>query len=237
MHQWEFRSRFRRHAFGWRSQPAIQRIRQAVTEIKRAARRDPVLGAEGAVLLLERISPALENVDSSSGAIGTAVNKALDALVPLIAEVVADIELREGWLDRLWAAVVAAGADPKEAANVLANQFVATGVEPGAVNAGELAKLVAARSEIPRAAFDEALAKAGERGFSADPYLEQKVVADTAELDPIIARVIEANPGQAEQYRAGKHGLLGFFVGQVMKETGGKADARVVNARVRALLR
>jgi hypothetical protein len=96
MHQWEFRSRFRRHAFGWRSQPAIQRIRQAVTEIKRAARRDPVLGAEGAVLLLERISPALENVDSSSGAIGTAVNKALDALLPLIAEVVADVELREG---------------------------------------------------------------------------------------------------------------------------------------------
>jgi hypothetical protein len=60
MHQREFRSRFRRHAFGWRSQPAIQRIRQAVTEIKQAARRDPVLGAEGAVLLLERISPALE---------------------------------------------------------------------------------------------------------------------------------------------------------------------------------
>jgi hypothetical protein len=107
MHQWEFRSRFRRHAFGWRSQPAIQRIRQAVTEIKRAARCDPVLGAEGAVLLLERISPALENADSSSGAIGTAVNKALDALVPLIAEVVADVELREGWLDRLWAAIEA----------------------------------------------------------------------------------------------------------------------------------
>jgi hypothetical protein len=75
-HQWDFRSRFRRHAFGWRSQPAIQRIRQAVTEIRQAARRDPVLGAEGAVLLLERISPALENVDSSPGAIGTAVNKA-----------------------------------------------------------------------------------------------------------------------------------------------------------------
>src|ERR1700716_3523181 len=105
MHHWEFRFRFRRHAFGWRSPPAIQRLRQAVTEIKQAARRDPLLGAEGAVLLLERISPALENVDSSSGAIGTAVNNALDALVPLIAEVVANVELREGWLDRLWAAI------------------------------------------------------------------------------------------------------------------------------------
>ncbi len=72
MHQWEFKSRFRRHAFGWRSQPAIQRINQAVSEIKKIARRDPSLAGEGAVLLLERISPALENVDSSSGAIGTA---------------------------------------------------------------------------------------------------------------------------------------------------------------------
>jgi Asp-tRNA(Asn)/Glu-tRNA(Gln) amidotransferase B subunit len=62
------------------------------------------------------------------------------------------------------------------------------------------------------------------------------VVADTAELDPIIERIIEANPAQAEQYRGGKQGLLGFFVGQVMKETGGSADPRVVNERVRALL-
>jgi aspartyl-tRNA(Asn)/glutamyl-tRNA(Gln) amidotransferase subunit B len=141
-----------------------------------------------------------------------------------------------GGLDRLWAAVVDAGADAKEAANVLANQFVASGADPGAVDARELAKLVGARAEIPRAAFDEALARVGDPGFSADPYLEQKVVADTAELDPVIARVIEANPAQAEQYRGGKQGLLGFFVGQVMKETGGSADPRVVNERVRALL-
>ncbi len=62
------------------------------------------------------------------------------------------------------------------------------------------------------------------------------MVADTDELDPIIDRIIEANPGQAEQFRGGKEGLLGFFVGQVMKETGGKADPRVVNERVRAKL-
>jgi aspartyl-tRNA(Asn)/glutamyl-tRNA(Gln) amidotransferase subunit B len=141
-----------------------------------------------------------------------------------------------GGLDRLWADVVAAGADPKEAANVLSNQFVAAGIAPDAVNAGELAKLVAARFEIPRAAFDEALARVGDEGFAAARYLEQKVVADAGELDPIIDRIIEANPGQVEQFRSGKDGLLGFFVGQVMKETGGKADPRVVNERVRAKL-
>jgi Asp-tRNA(Asn)/Glu-tRNA(Gln) amidotransferase B subunit len=104
------------------------------------------------------------------------------------------------------------------------------------VNAAELAQLVAARATIPRAAFDEALAKAGEPGFAAAPYLEQRLVADAGELDPVIDRVIEANPGQAEQFRSGKEGLLGFFVGQVMKETGGTADPRVVNERVRAKL-
>ena len=93
-----------------------------------------------------------------------------------------------------------------------------------------------ARAEIPRAAFDEALAKVGDAGFSAAPYLEQKVVADASTLDPVIDRIIEANPGQVEQYRGGKEGLLGFFVGQVMKETGGTADPRVVNERVREKL-
>jgi len=181
------------------------------------------------------VQPPAELVDRLRREIGELPGARIARIAETLSFYDADV-LVTGGLDRLWAAVVDAGADPKEAANVLANQFVATGVEPGAVNAGELAKLVAARSEIPRAAFDEALAKAGERGFSADPYVEQKVVADTAELDPIIARVIDANPGQAEQYRAGKHGLLGFFVGQVMKETGGSADPRVVNERVRALL-
>ncbi len=101
---WEFKARFRRHAFGWRSQPAIQRVKQAVSEIKAVARRDRVLAAGGAVAFLERVSPALENVDSSSGAIGTAVNNAIAELVRIIAHAPADPETRDSWLERLWAA-------------------------------------------------------------------------------------------------------------------------------------
>jgi len=56
-HRWTFTARFRRHAFGWRSQPAIIRIREAVSEIKKAARKDPILGAEGAFKFLEKVSP------------------------------------------------------------------------------------------------------------------------------------------------------------------------------------
>jgi aspartyl-tRNA(Asn)/glutamyl-tRNA(Gln) amidotransferase subunit B len=51
-----------------------------------------------------------------------------------------------------------------------------------------------------------------------------------------VAQILEANPGQVEAYRGGKEGLLGFFVGQVMKETGGKANARAVSELVREKL-
>mgnify|MGYP000960686247 CR=1 FL=1 len=101
-HKWEFKARFRRHAFGWKSQPAIQRVKEAVAEIKKVARKDAVLAAEGAVAFIERISPALEQVDSSSGAIGTAVNNAIAVLVPLIAGAPADAKTRSAWLERLF---------------------------------------------------------------------------------------------------------------------------------------
>ena len=49
--------------------------------------------------------------------------------------------------------------------------------------------------------------------------------------------MLAANPGQVEAYRGGKEGLLGFFVGQVMKETGGKANPKVVNDLLREKLK
>ena len=104
-HKWEFKARFRRHAFGWKSQPATERIKQATSEIRKVARRDPVLGAEGAILFLERVSPAIEHVDSSSGAIGTVVNHAIRDMVPIIAGAPVDAGTREAWLDRLWVAL------------------------------------------------------------------------------------------------------------------------------------
>ena len=104
-HSWRFKSRFRRHAFGWKSsQPAIVRLHEALSEIHQVARIEPLLGAEGAVALLERISPALENVDSSSGAIGTAVNHTIAELVPTIATAPADAKTRALWLERLFEA-------------------------------------------------------------------------------------------------------------------------------------
>ena len=181
------------------------------------------------------VHPPAELVERLRSEIGELPGARIARIADTLSFYDADV-LVTGGLDRLWSDVVAAGADAKEAANVLSNQFVAAGISPSDVDADELAKLVSARSDIPRAAFDEALAKVGDAGFTAAPYLEQTVVADARELDPIIDKIIEANPGQAEQFRSGKEGLLGFFVGQVMKETAGKADPRVVNERVRAKL-
>ena len=103
-HQWEFRARFRRHAFGWKSQPAITRVKQAVAEIKKIAKKEPVLAAEGAITFLERVSPALEHVDSSSGSIGAMVSNAIGELVPIIANAPVDAKTRDAWLERLFEA-------------------------------------------------------------------------------------------------------------------------------------
>ena len=99
---WAFRTRFRRNAFGWKgSKLAISRINEALSEIRGVARHDPALAADGAVLFLTILSPALSNIDSSSGAIGNAVNGAIEALVPLIAQVPVSLAQRQKWLTKL----------------------------------------------------------------------------------------------------------------------------------------
>jgi aspartyl-tRNA(Asn)/glutamyl-tRNA(Gln) amidotransferase subunit B len=61
-------------------------------------------------------------------------------------------------------------------------------------------------------------------------------VSDIAEIDQLIDSVITANPQQLANYRAGKETLFGFFVGQVIKASKGKANPKVVNERLRAKL-
>jgi Asp-tRNA(Asn)/Glu-tRNA(Gln) amidotransferase B subunit len=117
------------------------------------------------------------------------------------------------------------------------NHFAGTGVDPDAANAAELAKLIAARDRIPRAAFVDALAASAEPGFTAERYLADGAVSDVSELEPLIDRVLATNEAQVAAYRAGKEGLLGFFVGQVMRETQGKADPRAVNELLREKLK
>ena len=61
-------------------------------------------------------------------------------------------------------------------------------------------------------------------------------MSDADELERIVRQVVEEHPAQVAQFRAGKEKVLGFFVGRVMRETGGKADPQRVNALLRLLL-
>ena len=61
-------------------------------------------------------------------------------------------------------------------------------------------------------------------------------LSDTAEIDALIDEVIAANPDQVANYRAGKEALIGFFVGQVIKASKGKANPKLVNERLKAKL-
>jgi len=144
--------------------------------------------------------------------------------------------LVSGALDGLYEKLVAEEVEPKVAANLLMNEFTAAEVDPDAVNPTELAKVIKERPSMQRAAFSEAIAASGAESFAAIDFVSQSSISDTSELEPLIERILAANPAQVEQYRGGKEGLLGFFVGQVMKESGGKANAKVVSELVRAKL-
>ena len=111
-HKWIFPARFRAKAYSWKaSRLACQRLREAVSEIKKVAKKEPELGGEGAVRLIEKLWPALEHIDSSSGALGSAVNKALDSLIPVIVMAPVDKKTRDKWLERLWQAMADDGVD------------------------------------------------------------------------------------------------------------------------------
>lgn len=76
-------------------------------------------------------------------------------------------------------------------------------------------------------------------GKSAAAIIEERglsQVSDTSEIDRLIDEVLAASPAQLKGYRAGKEALFGFFVGQVMKASKGKANPKVVNERLRAKL-
>src|SRR5919201_161037 len=140
--------------------------------------------------------------------------------------------------DRLYERLLSADAlEPRLVANAVMNEIAGAGVDPDAVNAEELAKVLRERERLPRDVYADAIAASASPGFAAARYLEQTAITDASELGPLVDRILAANEAQVAAYRAGKEGLLGFFVGQVMRETKGKADPRAVNELLREKLR
>ncbi|MGH7902420.1 MAG: Asp-tRNA(Asn)/Glu-tRNA(Gln) amidotransferase subunit GatB [Thermodesulfobacteriota bacterium] len=97
-------------------------------------------------------------------------------------------------------------------------------IEDGTIS-GKLAKDI----------FSEmALSGKGAREIVSEKGIKQ--ISDLDEIEKIISEVIEKNPGETSRYKAGEHKLLGFFVGQVMKLTQGKANPQLVNETLKRKL-
>jgi aspartyl-tRNA(Asn)/glutamyl-tRNA(Gln) amidotransferase subunit B len=143
---------------------------------------------------------------------------------------------------------VAAGGTPKLAANwvlgavsAALNRYELT-AGASAVHATQLGRLVARiadgtlSSKTATALFEALWA---EPGADVDATIAAHGLAqssDTGELERLVDEVVTANPGQVAQFRAGKEKVLGFFVGQVMKATQGKANPQRLNELLRARL-
>jgi aspartyl-tRNA(Asn)/glutamyl-tRNA(Gln) amidotransferase subunit B len=107
-------------------------------------------------------------------------------------------------------------------------------IEQSPVSAAALAGLLdrikdnTISGKIAKEVFDAMWAGEG----TADEIIEAKglrQITDSSAIEAIVDKVIAANPGQVAEYKAGKDKLIGIFVGQVMKETGGKANPGQVN--------
>ena len=105
----------------------------------------------------------------------------------------------------------------------------------------ELARLVelVSRGDVSGRAARDVLAVLAQEGGDPDAVIGARGlgrVSDASTLQPLVVRLVEANPTQAQGYRDGKTGLMGFFVGQVMKETNGAADPEVTQDLLREAL-
>ena len=110
--EWQFKRKFRTNAYGWRaSSLAIGRLKEAAAEIRSVAKSDPVAAGDGVVSLMERIWPAFQGIDTSSGALGAAVLRTVNELIPILTVASADHATRGKWLERLFEAVQSDGVE------------------------------------------------------------------------------------------------------------------------------
>jgi aspartyl-tRNA(Asn)/glutamyl-tRNA(Gln) amidotransferase subunit B len=142
---------------------------------------------------------------------------------------------------------VASGAQPKAAASFIGSELLGrlnregasierSKVAPEAL--GELLGLVAAgtiHGKIAKEVFDAMWTEGG----SARAIVEERGLAqvtDQGAIEEACRAAVAAHPDQAEKFRGGAEKILGFFVGQVMKQTRGKANPELVNQILRKLL-
>ena len=154
---------------------------------------------------------------------------------------VADILARDEKLSSFYSDALAVNNSPVSIANLVAND-VAKELKEKEIsdlkfNAAQIAELVkmlddeTISSKIAKQVFEE-MVKTGE---NPNKIVEDKglvQISDPTVIEPIIDEIIAKNPENVEKFKAGNNKLLGFFVGQTLKATGGKANPQVVNQLV-----
>ena len=143
--------------------------------------------------------------------------------------------------------IVAKGRDTKLAANWVINELLGALNKDGkaledspivAEQLGELIGLIADNTISGKIAKD-VFAEMYKTGGNPGTIVEEKglkQVTDAGAIEAIVYEVIAENPDNVEKYKSGKDKLFGFFVGQVMKKTGGKANPAIVNELLKAKL-
>ena len=146
-------------------------------------------------------------------------------------------------------AVCAAGADPRGAANWIMGDLTAYAKQEKLSSLGQLKLTPAHLAELLALVADGTISGkiakdllpdllAG--GASPKALVQQRglvQISDTSEIEALVDAVLAANPGQVAEFRAGKDKLKGFFVGQIMKQSGGKANPLLVEKLLMPKLR
>ena len=141
---------------------------------------------------------------------------------------------------------VKAGAEPRAAANWIMGELMRKlnegnhSIEESPVKPGQLASLLklidkgVISGKIAKTVFDEMYRS----GKEPDQVVNEKglvQISDSTELEDAVRKVLESSPDEVERFRAGDNKLMGFFVGQVMKATKGKANPKMVNELIRRI--
>ncbi len=135
---------------------------------------------------------------------------------------------------------VAAGADPKVASNwitgdiaayVNANKLIYSDIPFQPVQLAEMLQMIA-NGKISGKIAKEILPELLKDGGSPKAIVEQRglgMISDSSAIEAMVDELMAAHPAEVQAFRAGKKKLQGFFVGQLMKKTGGKADPKLAN--------
>jgi len=154
---------------------------------------------------------------------------------------VADILARDEKLSSFYEDALLALNSPVALANIVSNEVARelkenqdSELKFNTAQIAELVKMIDDKTisnKIAKQVFEE-MAKSGENPSAIVEVKGLVQISDPAKISPIIDEIIVKNPDNVAKFKAGNTKLLGFFVGQVLKATGGKANPQIVNKLV-----